>query len=277
VNVAALSRWLVITASSTGSPRPDEHAGAVGEPSNERSGRDDRGPDEDHPPATEQVGETAAEQHQPTVGQQIRRRNPLQRLHREAERDADVRQRDVWLDLRATLPAGAQFCVLRGPTRGQPCAPAGIRSQMHHAAQQAGVRRRFATARTTCRGCSGAGLLAGPPPLLRRHCGRALPGGARRKAIVRTAPVDSDHADGDTDASTARKGYLSEVAQVACSDLESRIILPPGDYSLLVLASNLRSVDHPSWAMVGDDRYRVVLWPGPVLSRRVLRRGLRRN
>ncbi|MFL5862438.1 MAG: tyrosine-type recombinase/integrase [Solirubrobacteraceae bacterium] len=49
-----------------------------------------------------------------------------------------------WLELRATLPAGALFCVLRGPTRGRPCAPAGIRCQLHHAAQQAGVRRRFA-------------------------------------------------------------------------------------------------------------------------------------
>jgi site-specific recombinase XerD len=51
---------------------------------------------------------------------------------------------EPWLDLRATLPAGALFCVLRGPTRGQPCAAAGIRSQLHHAAQAAGVSRRFA-------------------------------------------------------------------------------------------------------------------------------------
>jgi site-specific recombinase XerD len=51
---------------------------------------------------------------------------------------------EPWLALRATLPPGALFCVLRGPTRGRPCAPAGIRCQLHHAAQQAGVRRRFA-------------------------------------------------------------------------------------------------------------------------------------
>jgi site-specific recombinase XerC len=50
----------------------------------------------------------------------------------------------TWLELRATLPPGAVFCVLRGPTRGRPCAPAGIRCQLHHAAHQAGVRRRFA-------------------------------------------------------------------------------------------------------------------------------------
>ena len=51
---------------------------------------------------------------------------------------------EPWLQLRATLPAGALFCILRGPTRGRPCAPAAIRSQLHHAAETAGVRRRFA-------------------------------------------------------------------------------------------------------------------------------------
>jgi site-specific recombinase XerD len=48
------------------------------------------------------------------------------------------------LKLRATLPVGALFCVLRGPTAGRPWAPAGVRSQLHHAAARAGVRRRFA-------------------------------------------------------------------------------------------------------------------------------------
>lgn len=49
-----------------------------------------------------------------------------------------------WLQLRATLPVGALFCVLRGPTAGRAWAPAGVRSQLHHAAARAGVRRRFA-------------------------------------------------------------------------------------------------------------------------------------
>jgi site-specific recombinase XerD len=53
-------------------------------------------------------------------------------------------QLEPWLELRATLPTGALFCVVRGPTRGRPCAPAGIRGQLHRAAQAAGVRRRFA-------------------------------------------------------------------------------------------------------------------------------------
>lgn len=51
---------------------------------------------------------------------------------------------DPWLKIRATLPVGALFCVLRGPTRGRPCAPAGVRSQLHDVALAAGVRRRFA-------------------------------------------------------------------------------------------------------------------------------------
>jgi site-specific recombinase XerD len=53
-------------------------------------------------------------------------------------------QVDPWLALRATLPVGSLFCVLRGPTRGRPWAPAGARSQLHVAASRAGVRRRFA-------------------------------------------------------------------------------------------------------------------------------------
>ena len=41
---------------------------------------------------------------------------------------------EPWLELRTTLPVGRLFCVVRGPTRGRPCAPAGIREQLHHAA-----------------------------------------------------------------------------------------------------------------------------------------------
>ena len=51
---------------------------------------------------------------------------------------------DPWLELRTRLPAGRLFCVLRGPTRGRPCAAAGIRQQLHDAALAAEVRRRFA-------------------------------------------------------------------------------------------------------------------------------------
>lgn len=51
---------------------------------------------------------------------------------------------EPWLGVRTGLPVGRLFCVVRGPTRGRPCAPAGIRQQLHDAALAAGVRRRFA-------------------------------------------------------------------------------------------------------------------------------------
>jgi integrase/recombinase XerD len=53
-------------------------------------------------------------------------------------------QLQPWLGHRATLPVGALFCVLRGPTRGRPCAPAGVRAQLRNTARAARVRRRFA-------------------------------------------------------------------------------------------------------------------------------------
>jgi site-specific recombinase XerD len=53
-------------------------------------------------------------------------------------------QLNPWLVFRATLPVGALFCILRGPTRGGPCAPAGVRAQLRRTAQEARVRRRFA-------------------------------------------------------------------------------------------------------------------------------------
>ena len=51
---------------------------------------------------------------------------------------------DPWLTIRASLPVGALFCILRGPTRGRPCSPAGVRVQLHNTALAAGVRRRLA-------------------------------------------------------------------------------------------------------------------------------------
>ena len=53
-------------------------------------------------------------------------------------------QLDPWLKTRAALPVGALLCVLRRPTRGRPCSPAGIRTLMPNAARAAGVTRRFA-------------------------------------------------------------------------------------------------------------------------------------
>jgi integrase len=44
-------------------------------------------------------------------------------------------QLQPWLTLRALPPVGALFCIVRGPTRGRPCAPAGIRAQLRRTAQ----------------------------------------------------------------------------------------------------------------------------------------------
>jgi hypothetical protein len=49
-----------------------------------------------------------------------------------------------WLELRAGLPVGPLFCVLRGPTAGQPWSAPSVRTQFRRLAVRAGLRRRFA-------------------------------------------------------------------------------------------------------------------------------------
>ena len=49
-----------------------------------------------------------------------------------------------WLDARVDLPVGALFCVITGPTRGRPWAPAAVRAHLRRLAASTGVRRRFA-------------------------------------------------------------------------------------------------------------------------------------
>jgi site-specific recombinase XerD len=49
-----------------------------------------------------------------------------------------------WLEHRVGLPVGPLFCVLRGPTAGQPWSAASVRTQFRRLAARAGVRRRFA-------------------------------------------------------------------------------------------------------------------------------------
>jgi hypothetical protein len=52
-------------------PRADEHAGAAGEPADERSDRQERGPGEEDSPAPEQIGEAPSEQHHAAIAQQV--------------------------------------------------------------------------------------------------------------------------------------------------------------------------------------------------------------
>ena len=53
-------------------------------------------------------------------------------------------QLDPWLEIRRQLPIGALLCVIHGPTAGRPWEASAARKQLHHAAAEAGVRRRFA-------------------------------------------------------------------------------------------------------------------------------------
>jgi hypothetical protein len=64
--------------------------------------------------------------------------------HREAGMDQfGFEQLAAWLDQRVSLSVGALFFLLRGPTSGRR-ASGRVRSQSHHAAARAGIRRRFA-------------------------------------------------------------------------------------------------------------------------------------
>jgi site-specific recombinase XerD len=51
---------------------------------------------------------------------------------------------DPWLEIRRALPTGAVLCVIHGPTAGRRWEASAARKQLHYAAAQAGVRRRFA-------------------------------------------------------------------------------------------------------------------------------------
>jgi integrase/recombinase XerD len=49
-----------------------------------------------------------------------------------------------WLTYRQTLPIGALFCVVYGPTCGRPWSAPSVRVQLRRVAARAGVRRRIA-------------------------------------------------------------------------------------------------------------------------------------
>lgn len=49
---------------------------------------------------------------------------------------------DTWVQIRRTLPVGALFCVLSGPTAGRPVHASQIRTQLKDAAGRAGIRKR---------------------------------------------------------------------------------------------------------------------------------------
>ena len=53
-------------------------------------------------------------------------------------------QLNPYLEIRATLPVGALFCVIHGPTAGRRWEASAARKQLRRAAKAAGLRRRWA-------------------------------------------------------------------------------------------------------------------------------------
>ena len=99
-------------------------------------------------------------------------------------------QLDPWLELRRTPPVGALFCVLRGPTRGRPCAPPAIRGQLHAPRWPpefaAGSHHTITTARARCRDVT----RGHPAP------GHTAPaGGCRPRDHLRLPARDRQHRD----------------------------------------------------------------------------------
>ena len=93
-----------------------------------------------------------------------------------------------WLSHRATMPVGALFCVMDGPSAGRPWTASAVRCQLRRLAARAGVRRRFAPQPAASRSChrDGARGRAGqhhPAPARphrpRRHID--LPAGHRQR------------------------------------------------------------------------------------------------
>ena len=50
----------------------------------------------------------------------------------------------MWLEICRQFPIGPELCVIRGPTAGRRWEASAARKRLHHAADAAGVRRRFA-------------------------------------------------------------------------------------------------------------------------------------
>lgn len=86
-------------------------------------------------------------------------------------------QLDPWLAIRAGLPVGALFCVLRGPTRGRPCSPG---RDPHAAAKRRCGRRRQATVRAA----------PAPPRPRSREVSRRGPAGGHPAATRSCRPRD---------------------------------------------------------------------------------------
>jgi len=73
-----------------------------------------------------------------------------------------------WLSHRATMPVGALFCVMDGPSAGRPWTASAVRCQLRRLAARAGVRRRFAPQPAASRSCHREGV---PVNIIQRQLG----------------------------------------------------------------------------------------------------------
>ncbi len=78
-------------ANTLNQPTPDQHPFASGQTAHERRDPEQRRPRDKQAPPAEQISRAAAEQQEPAVGEQVRARDPLQALDREAQMSPDLR------------------------------------------------------------------------------------------------------------------------------------------------------------------------------------------
>ena len=76
-------------------PAPDQHPFGSCQAAHERRDPEQRRPGHEQAPPAEQVGQAAAEQQEPAVGEQVGARDPLQVLDRGVQVRLDLRQRDI--------------------------------------------------------------------------------------------------------------------------------------------------------------------------------------
>ena len=78
-----------------------------------------------------------------------------------------------WLNARAELPVGPQFCIIDGPTRGRPWSGAAVRGEFRRLAAEAGVRRRFAPHQLRHAHALELAREGVPPNIIQRQLGHA--------------------------------------------------------------------------------------------------------
>jgi hypothetical protein len=79
-----------------GQAAPDQHSLGSSQTAHERRDSKEQRPGSEQAPSAEQISQSAAEQQEPTVGEQVRARDPLQVLNREVQISPNHRQRNIY-------------------------------------------------------------------------------------------------------------------------------------------------------------------------------------